>query len=72
MMAQHLSGHPHLSGQINCLRPRLASVPAQRAPLRIECKESRVGKLPITIPAGVTYKLEDGFVSVKVASSEIR
>lgn len=68
MMAQHLCGQSHLSGQINCFRPRPAAVPAQRAPLRIDCKESRVGKLPVTIPAGVSYKLDDGYVSVKVAT----
>ena len=39
------------------------------APRRaIEAKESRIGKVPVAVPKGVTYTLKDNMLSVKVRS----
>mmetsp|Transcript_35297 Transcript_35297/g.48999 ORF Transcript_35297/g.48999 Transcript_35297/m.48999 type:complete len:258 (+) Transcript_35297:124-897(+) len=42
-----------------------STVSTQRTSLRVNCGDSRIGKLPITVPAGVTYKLEGQKLSVK-------
>ena len=40
-------------------------------PLRIECKESRIGKAPIEVPKGVTVTLEGQSLSVKGPLGEL-
>ena len=61
-------------------RHNLASRPAQaraspaavRAPLRIEAKESRIGKNPVAVPKGVTYTLKNNHLFVKVRLCRLR
>ena len=43
-----------------------------RTALVIECKDSRVGKKPVTVPAGVTVNLEPGLISCKVSLQQIK
>eukprot|EP00884_Botryococcus_braunii_P009978 jgi/Botrbrau1/18982/Bobra.0100s0019.1 len=71
MLAQQRCLQSSFSGRVSCFNPRAARVSAQRCALRIDCKESRVGKLPVSIPAGVTYKLDLGYVSVKGPKGEL-
>ena len=42
------------------------TVVSERASLRIDCGMSRIGKKPVTVPKGVTYKIEGQTLTVKV------
>mmetsp|Transcript_25766 Transcript_25766/g.63388 ORF Transcript_25766/g.63388 Transcript_25766/m.63388 type:complete len:220 (+) Transcript_25766:68-727(+) len=46
-------------------------VTAARVPLRIEAKESRIGKEPVAVPKGVTYTLENNHLKVKGPKGEL-
>lgn len=67
-----LAGSAFLKGSspVAVSRSAVAST-ARAAPLQIVCGESRIGKVPVEIPAGVTYTLEGQTLSVKGKLGEL-
>lgn len=47
------------------------TVVSERASLRIDCGMSRIGKKPVTVPKGVTYKIEGQTLTVKGKVGEL-
>lgn len=53
------------SGNTLALNSNTQITCSQRTSLKIDCGESRIGKKPVEIPAGVTYKLDGQTLSCK-------
>lgn len=53
--------------------PTAVSLPSRQPsrPSPIVCKESRIGKMPVIVPAGVTYKLDGQTLAVKGPLGEL-
>lgn len=48
------------------LRAKAAPAASCRTVLTVECKESRIGKMPVPVPKGVTITIENNKVVAKV------
>lgn len=65
MASQQLSARQHVGGARVASRATTKAV--SRVAVRVEAKESRIGKHPVQVPKGVTFSLKDNFLSVKVS-----
>lgn len=65
MAAQQLAMQTFFTGQTLAFRPAAASRAPRRFALTVEAKESRIGKKPIVLPAGVEVKVTGQHVAVK-------
>jgi len=67
MLTAHASAFVRGDSAIRAKRAESTKVPVRRA---IEAKESRIGKVPVAVPKGVTYTLKNNMLSVKVRIRE--
>jgi hypothetical protein len=67
MLAAQVSSFVRGDTTIRAKRAESTKPTARRA---IEAKESRIGKVPVAVPKGVTYTLKDNMLAVKVGVYE--
>ncbi|KAK9823652.1 hypothetical protein WJX72_004429 [[Myrmecia] bisecta] len=59
------------TGRTVALRPQPQKTRCSRVVLRIDCKDSRIGKQPITVPKTVTVTINDSTLRVKGPKGEL-